>query len=797
MMEFLHTYQLNVMEAFTGICAAMIVMLLITKAMSPRRKRILILVELFAMILVGFDRLAYVYAGDPSHTGYIMVRLSNFLVFFMTSASVFALNLYICDLLKVEGKQEVLPKRTKFTFALAVTGMAMAVIAHFTGLYYTFDETNKYHRADGFLISHIIPILSMIIMFTVIYQFRISFSKKIYISLVLFIFAPIAAAVIQVFAYGISLTNMVIVLVSMMLYVFSYLDLNDKIEIAADIEREFLKGQTKLAQRLFEQTATAFVNAIDAKDEYSSGHSARVAQYSRMIAETAGKTVEECDEVYYAGLLHDVGKLEIPDVVIHKKGKLTPEEYDVIKNHSVYGADILSSIVDYPYLSIAAKHHHERYDGKGYPGRLKGDDIPEIARIIAVADAYDAMTSNRSYREAKQQQIVREEIVTGTGTQFDPKFAKIMLHLIDIDGEFRMKEKQEVKELAGKNELECGEYRSAISEGIVILQNMTHIRLRSKSKDSTPDLKYIPTLILFDSLDGRVHDEERTMEELNYFEYCEIWFDGHAVANGARKIKTDILPGIPELANASSDPDETVYEVEAVKIKDHILVRIKSAEKVAEVTVALPDSVRYGYIGLTGEHCHISDVAIDRDEEPVNDDYIVRIADEVSFIDRLEGDVPNIQINGYRLKATDGIPVTDGLEIKFHTMSLPTARLIWHTAFIVLYHSNNGMVDGDNYKEYALVRLDGENWEAAGRADNKMFVNIRDDFEGWDAWKAENKKGLECSVEFERKGDRIVLVTENFGVYIRDELTITDGEKDVYVCLTGDQCALTDIRIRQ
>ena len=797
-MEFIKTYQLSLMQAFSGICAAMIVMLLFTKAMTARRKWILIHVELTALLLVSFDRLAYIYAGDISRTGYVMVRLSNLIVFVMTSEFVLAINLYVADLLKTEGKLEHLPKRSMLVTILSSAGMALAVISHFTGLYYTFDASNRYHRGPGFLICYILPVVAPLILLTIVLQYRNCFSRKILTSLVLFILCPVVASIIQIFAYGLSLTNMVIVIVSMILYIFAYLDINDKIDVAAEIERKFLRGQTKVAQRLFEQTATAFVNAIDAKDEYSRGHSTRVAKYAKMIAEGADKSEEECEKIYFAALLHDVGKLEIPENILLKKGKLSEAEYEVIKAHSKLGEEILSSIVDYPYLSIAAKHHHERYDGKGYPDKLKGDDIPEIARIIAVADAYDAMTSDRSYREAKQQQIVREEIVKGTGTQFDPKFAKIMLHLIDLDSEFEMKEKLEVKELAGKTELECGEYRSEISEGIVLTSNITRMRLRSKSRGSSPELKYIPTIILFDSLDGRVHDEERTMEELNYFEYCEIWFDGHAVATGARSIKTTVTPNGNGASgeNRRAVSDETEYSVEAVKVKDHVLVRINDGVQTAEIIVALPDSVRYAYMALTGEQCLISDVSISKDEEAVSDDYIPRIAEEISYIDRLEGDVPNVQINGYRMDSTAGIPVTDGLQIDFHTMSLPTARLIWHTAFLVVYHSDDGLVTGDNYKEYALVRLDGENWEAGGRADNKLMVNIRDDFEGWDAWKEQNKKGMECSVNFERSGNRIVLVTENFGVYIRNTLTVTDGEKDVYVCLTGDQCALTDIRIR-
>ena len=114
------------------------------------------------------------------------------------------------------------------------------------------------------------------------------------------------------------------------------------------------------------------------------------------------------------------------------------EEFAIIKQHPVLGGEILSKILISPSLSVGAKYHHERYDGKGYPEGLKGEDIPQIARIIAVADAYDAMTSKRSYRDMIPQMYVREELVKGTGTQFDPNYAKIMLHLLDKDEEYKM-----------------------------------------------------------------------------------------------------------------------------------------------------------------------------------------------------------------------------------------------------------------------------------------------------------------------------------------------------------------------
>ena len=371
---------------------------------------------------------------------------------------------------------------------------------------------------------------------------------------------------------------------------------------------EHLTKQKDLSVRVFEQTALALVTAIDAKDEYSHGHSMRVGEYSRRIAENMGKSEEECRKVYYAGLLHDVGKIGISDTIIRKNGKLTPEEYEEIKKHPVLGNQILSSIRDYPYISIGAHYHHERYDGKGYPEGLKGEDIPEIARIISVADAYDAMSSNRSYRKAIPQQLIREEIVKGAGTQFDPQIAMIMRHLIDMDGEYRMKERETVRELAGDNEMHCGEYRSEISTGIVLTHTPTKIHLAYRDEEPG-DAQTAPAIILFDSLDARVHDEDQTIRTLNYTEYCEIWLNGETVSHDIRAIKTEVKENAPAAAKAK---DKTIYDLEAVKCRDHVLISIRDGSKITEVTVALPDSSRFAYIALTGKHCYIGDVHISR-----------------------------------------------------------------------------------------------------------------------------------------------------------------------------------------
>ena len=201
-----------------------------------------------------------------------------------------------------------------------------------------------------------------------------------------------------------------------------------------------IRVKTEKLSHAYIQIVQALAASVDAKDKYTHGHSSRVAAYSREIAGRAGFSEEEQDGIYMMGLLHDVGKIGIQDSIINKAGRLTDDEYAAIKTHPAVGSEILGNISDYPELAVGARWHHERFDGKGYPDGLKGEDIPEVARIIAVADTYDAMTSNRSYRNAMEQNKVRAEIERCRGSQFDPRFADIMLQMIDEDTEYRMRE---------------------------------------------------------------------------------------------------------------------------------------------------------------------------------------------------------------------------------------------------------------------------------------------------------------------------------------------------------------------
>ncbi|MBO5209663.1 MAG: response regulator [Lachnospiraceae bacterium] len=218
----------------------------------------------------------------------------------------------------------------------------------------------------------------------------------------------------------------------------SYLQKNLKEEV--EKQTDVAEKRRQSVERVSMQMVKALASTIDAKDSYTNGHSTRVAKYSVMIAERMGYAGEKLERLEYAALLHDIGKIGVPREIINKPSKLTDEEYAIIKTHPGIGGNILNEITEIPDIAIGARWHHERFDGRGYPDGLKEYEIPEIARIIGVADAYDAMTSKRSYRDVLAQEIVRGEIEKGKGSQFDSQIADIMLELIDEDIEYKMHE---------------------------------------------------------------------------------------------------------------------------------------------------------------------------------------------------------------------------------------------------------------------------------------------------------------------------------------------------------------------
>ena len=191
------------------------------------------------------------------------------------------------------------------------------------------------------------------------------------------------------------------------------------------------RTREKKDKEFIEKTLLLFANTIEAKDSYTKGHSLRVAIYSMELAQRMKLSEAEQEIVYYCAILHDVGKVGIPDNILHKPGKLTDEERSVIQSHTTIGSDIFRGFPYIPDIETIVRHHHERYDGNGYPDKLKGKAIPYLSRIICVADCFDAMTSNRCYRDKIDINKVKKELVDCAGTQFDPEIVPFMLQMIE------------------------------------------------------------------------------------------------------------------------------------------------------------------------------------------------------------------------------------------------------------------------------------------------------------------------------------------------------------------------------
>lgn len=196
------------------------------------------------------------------------------------------------------------------------------------------------------------------------------------------------------------------------------------------INGELSQAKDKLEKAYLESIETLRYT-VEAKDPYTKGHSDRVAEFSVLIGKKLGLSEEDLKTLRIGGLFHDIGKIGIPDSILLKDERLTPEEYSEIKHHPSIGTHILSNATIFSNIIPIVKHHHERYDGRGYPENLKGEDIPLLARIATVADAFDAMSSRRTYRNSLDINTIIDEIKKNSGTQFDSKIAHVFLDILE------------------------------------------------------------------------------------------------------------------------------------------------------------------------------------------------------------------------------------------------------------------------------------------------------------------------------------------------------------------------------
>ncbi|MEK3881826.1 HD-GYP domain-containing protein [Paenibacillus sp. PL2-23] len=194
--------------------------------------------------------------------------------------------------------------------------------------------------------------------------------------------------------------------------------------------------QKEQYEELFMDTMLSFAKSIDTRDPYTAFHSRNVAEYGKSISLELGHSEQQAEAVYLAGLIHDIGKIGTPEAILGKESRLTEEEYAIMKQHPEAGYDIIKNIARLSELGITdmVRHHHERFDGRGYPHGLKGEAIPLGARILAAADAFDAMTTNRSYRAKLAIETAAEELRRHSGTQFDPAVAGAFLRVLEREG---------------------------------------------------------------------------------------------------------------------------------------------------------------------------------------------------------------------------------------------------------------------------------------------------------------------------------------------------------------------------
>ncbi|SFO00789.1 HD-GYP domain, c-di-GMP phosphodiesterase class II (or its inactivated variant) [Pseudobutyrivibrio sp. UC1225] len=791
MLEFFIKHQLDLMLALSSICGTIAIFVVVARALPLSRRIVLLFLELSAMALLYSDRLSYFYNGDISQLGLFMHRLSIFMDYLFTDVIVLAFNLYLIDLYKNEGKMKKTPLRLDFCTIFMIIGIILCIFCGLSGIYYTFDSNNIYSRGPGYIISYIFPFFVPLIQLTAIIKYKRYLDWIINLSNTLFIVVPLICSIAQLFIAGTSMTNIGIIITCIFIYVVALFNLNREMEEGKRSEIDFLKKEQESMQRLFEQTSSAFMGAVEAKDVFTLGHSTRVANYAKAIAKTCGKSDKECDEIYYAALLHDIGKVGLPESILNKRNNLNEEELKIYRRETIIGADILSNITEYPFLKDGAHFHHEKYDGSGYPENLKGDEIPEIARIIAVADYYDNLTSRKSDRDAYPQVIVREEFLKKSGTTFDPRFAAIMISLIDSDKDYKLRENVEDIDNKPDEYLSVNEYRSNVTKGILIDDKITKIGFEWSLNSDSPTGFSAPSIIVFDAYDGRIHSDEKSISAFGYLEFGEIWFNGHYNSTKAKNMEVTIS----QKSGSISEFYGAAYEMTAAKCGDHLKISISSDSEVIDVIMALPENSKYAYIGITGEYCNISNINIERTEEIFTDDQFTRIAPANNYINRLEGDLPNLQIDRFRSASSVGTLITDGLNCEFHTMSLPMANFIWNCPFIVVYSSDDGKVDGENYLEYALIQMNGELKSDSTLATNDPTVKKTREFKNWDTWKEKNKKGMDCHISFRISGDTLEMAIENSDFKIKNKTMFLLMPEKLYFSITGDQCAITDIRI--
>ena len=397
-----------------------------------------------AFIMVGLDILTVYTNAIAKDISVMFAQVLNGIYFF-SGGAVAVLYLYYIISVAFKDESKKLRKRLYLInlIVIGIFGISL-LVNNWVGYYYYFDEQYVYTAGPAYIFVNLVTIIYVIESIVMMIIKRKKFNKRQLTSTILFYASFFISFALQIGLFKNILLSDLGVTLGVLIVFFSietpdYIKmiatLNELNELKASLEIQVanrtheLDEEKKSYEELTLETLSSLANVIDAKDHYTIGHSFRVAAYSKGIAEHLGLSDQECEHIYFAGLIHDVGKIGINEAILTKPGKLNDEEYSTIQSHSALGGDILKGIKEFPIFEQVARNHHERYDGNGYPDKLKGEKIPFSARIVAVADTFDAMTSDRSYRKALSDKVAIKELIDCKGSQFDPVVVDAFIEL--------------------------------------------------------------------------------------------------------------------------------------------------------------------------------------------------------------------------------------------------------------------------------------------------------------------------------------------------------------------------------
>lgn len=393
------------------------------------------------------DLCDWIFRGREGRVFYYILWCAILMFYLGTGLLVASLIFYLKDIVENHGrKTKILPIIGIVSVSYMTIICVMTLFAH--NVFYI-DQTNTYQRGPLFMLTQIPIIIYVIVVFTLIlYRNLLTGGERFFLSF--FTFTPTIGEIVQMIY-----PDRATVLAGMscaVLYLLVFVQ-KEKGYQEAEQKNENLDNQNKILEEKLEREDKMLVsimnvltNTSEIKVECNKGHGMRVGNYTREIAYRMGLSEDFQIEAYFAGMLHDIGMTKVPDTLVSKPTTLTDSEYEIVKLHPISGFHLVKQLSEYPLIMDAVRWHHERYDGTGYPNGLAGEDIPLIARIVSVANAYDAMTSNRTYRKKLSREDIIEEFSKCAGHQFDANITQIIIEMIKEDISFEMQEKESLVE---------------------------------------------------------------------------------------------------------------------------------------------------------------------------------------------------------------------------------------------------------------------------------------------------------------------------------------------------------------